>query len=414
MPKTILFIHQNFPGQFLHLAPALAARGHRVVALNNKEMEATIWRGVRIQPYKFTQHRSESTHPWLRGMNNAVQRAEAVMRICLSLKNHGLTPDLIVVHSGWGEGLFLRQVWPDTKIAVFSEFMFQVEGADIGFDPEFDSSDEFGRGARVQMRNLNTSLQAQMADALICPTEWQSRTHAPELRAKMTTLFDGIDTKAIHPDRNARLVLPDGKELRAGEEIVTFVNRNLEPYRGFHVFMRALPDLLRRRPNARVIIVGGDSTSYGAAPKQGGTWRELLTKEIQPRMTDDLWARALFVPRLERNDFTRLLQVSGVHVYMTYPFVLSWSMVEAMSAGCTILASDTGPVREFLTHDHTGHLFDFFDQEALVKGVVELLDAPDVRARLGAAAREAAREHYDLRSVCLPQQIAWAEGLLDA
>jgi glycosyltransferase involved in cell wall biosynthesis len=205
----------------------------------------------------------------------------------------------------------------------------------------------------------------------------------------------------------------DGRQitLTRADEVVTFVNRNLEPYRGYHVFMRALPDLLRCRPKARVLIVGGNDVSYGARPPEGRTWKDIFTSEVRGRIPDGDWARVHFLGHLPHHLFTGLQQLSSVHVYLTYPFVLSWSLLEAMSCGCAIVASDTQPLHEAIQHRQTGRLVNFFDGQALVREVFELLDNPAERLRLGAAARAFARQHYDLKTVCLPGQVAWVEGL---
>jgi glycosyltransferase involved in cell wall biosynthesis len=224
---------------------------------------------------------------------------------------------------------------------------------------------------------------------------------------------------ALQPraDASIRFKQADGSvvTLNRQQEVVTFVNRNLEPYRGYHIFMRALPALLRERPKARVVIVGGDQVSYGSAPDPAvhgaASWREVFIKEVRGQIPDADWARVHFVGNLPYEAFIPLLQVSTVHVYLTYPFVLSWSLLEAMSVGCAIVGSDTAPVREVIEHDRTGRLVDFFDPAALVKAVGELLDDPAARQRLGRAARELAQARFDLQRVCLPQQLAWAESM---
>lgn len=202
-------------------------------------------------------------------------------------------------------------------------------------------------------------------------------------------------------------------QLGQDDEVITFVNRNLEPYRGYHQFMRALPALQKARPKARVVIIGGNEVSYGAAPPAGPdgkaqTWREIFLNEVKGEL--DL-SRVHFVGKVPYTDYLRVLQVSTVHVYLTYPFVLSWSLLEAMSAGCAIVASDTAPVREAIRHGETGQLVNFFDPAALVQQVLALCENPAERARLGAAARAFAVENYDLETQCLPRQMAWVRGL---
>ncbi|SPJ23320.1 glycosyltransferase [Palleronia abyssalis] len=408
---VILFLHQNFPGQFAHLAPALAKAGHRVFALTSRYEKRHMWRGVDVIAYRYDAPSEQKLHPWTTTVNKAIDRGATVFRACEALKGRGLNPDVIVAHSGWGEAMFLRHVWPDARIGVFCEFSYRAEGADIGFDPEFDGKPELGRGPRVEMKNLAMRLQLESADAGISPTHWQADMHPPELRRKITVAFDGIDTDDIAPDPSAQLVLPGHGTFTRNDEVVTFVNRNLEPYRGFHVFMRALPDLLRRRPGAKFLIVGDDGVSYGSAPKDGGTWRQKMVAELGSRIAPQDWNRVHFTGRIGRDDFTRLLQVSRVHVYLTYPFVLSWSLVEAMSVGCAIVASDTAPVREVIDQDKTGRLFDFFDGPRMVDLVDALLDDSQARAALGQAARARVLRDYDLKRVCLPQQFRWIEGL---
>lgn len=340
---NFLFLHQNFPGQFTHLAPALAKRGHKVVGLGARPDRAGPWQGVRILSYKYDEPKDHRTHPWVSTFNRAVDRGVTVYRGLLSLKARGFDPDVVIAHSGWGEALFVRDVWPDVKLGIFSEFFYQSEGADIGFDPEFDSGDEFGRRARIRLRNLAMRQQLDAADSSFSPTQWQADTYPPDLRSKIDVIFDGIRTDIARPDPQAVLQIDGLPSMTRTDEVITFVNRNLEPYRGFHVFMRALPGILKRRPKARVILVGEDGVSYGSAPKGGGTWKDRMLAEIRPQIPDDDWARVHFAGRVPYESYVQMLQVSTVHVYLTYPFVLSWSLVEAMSAAAP--SSPATPLR---------------------------------------------------------------------
>jgi glycosyltransferase involved in cell wall biosynthesis len=411
----ILFVHQNFPGQFKHLAPALAGTGgHEVTAMTMQRPSALSWQGVRLVPYSAARGSTQGVHPWVGDFETKTIRGEACFRAALKLRAEGYEPDVIVAHHGWGESLFLKEVWPRAKLGIYCEFFYRRMGADTGFDPEFASEDE-GDVCRLRLKNLNNLLHFQMADAGLSPTHWQASTFPDPFRQQITVVHDGIDTDVLTPNPRVSLGLrtSDGGQLTLtrADEVVTFVNRNLEPYRGFHVFMRALPELLRRRPKARVLIVGGNDVSYGARPPGGQTWKDNFIAEVRKSIPDEHWARVHFLGLVPHNLFTALQQLSSVHVYLTYPFVLSWSLLEAMSCGCAIVASDTQPLREAIEHDHTGRLVDFFDGQALVREICDLLDRPTERARLGNAARDFARHRYDLKTVCLPGQVAWVERL---
>jgi glycosyltransferase involved in cell wall biosynthesis len=358
-PMNILFIHQNFPGQFKHLAPALVKAGHRVVALTMQKVKETYWQGVELVPYAVTQGSTPGTHPWVADFETKIIRAEGAFRACLALKEQGFIPDAIIAHPGWGESLFLKEVWPQAKLGIFCEFFYLAEGADTGFDPEFPVEDVAGNNCRLRLKNLNNYMHFDVADAAIAPTAWQASTFPEPFRSKITVVHDGIDTQAIQPNPKVSLTLrKNGSEepltLTRDDEVITFVNRNLEPMRGCHIFLRALPQLLKNRPKAQVIIVGGDGVSYGAKPtveKNGAaSWKDAFTNEVRGQISDADWARVHFVGQVPYTNFLSLLQLSTVHVYWTYPFVLSWSLIEAMSAGATIVASDTAPLRDVIQH----------------------------------------------------------------
>ena len=408
----ILFIHQNFPGQFKFLAPALAKAGHEVVAMTMQKVQPGAWQGVRLVPYTAERGSTPKVHPWVSDFETKVIRGEACFRAALVLRAQGFTPDVIVAHHGWGESLFLKDVWPQARLGVYCEFFYHAQGADTGFDPEFPAHDE-GEVCRLRLKNLNNLLHFETADAGISPTRWQASTFPEPFRSRITVVHDGIDTNALMPNPQVSLTLNGQLKLTRDDEVVTFVNRNLEPYRGYHVFMRALPQILAQRPRARVLIVGGDDVSYGARPPDGRKWRDIFAAEVRPRISDADWARVHFLGNLAYPAFVALLQLSRVHVYLTYPFVLSWSLLEAMSVGCTIVASDTAPLHEAIEHDVTGRLVDFFDGDALAAQVCELLDDSAAAQRLSAAARRFARSTYDLQSVCLPRQMDWVPGLAD-
>lgn len=407
----ILFIHQNFPGQFKHLAPALAARGDECTALTLKVKKEVAWNGVRILPYSLPKRPTQHVHPWLVDLDTKVMRGEACWRAARALADQGYAPDLILAHPGWGESMFLRDLWPDARMALYCELYHEAGYPHLDFDPEFSLREPDVQSLRIRLKNINNHLHFPYAEAGISPTAFQAGTFPDTFRDRITVAHDGIDTDWSAPDPAVTLRLKSGVEFSRQSEIVTFVNRNLEPYRGYHVFMRALPDLLRARPEAQVIIIGGEEVSYGAPPPKGKTWKQIFRDEVQDRISAADWRRVHFLGRIPHEDFTRVLQISRVHVYLTYPFVLSWSLLEAMSCGAAIVASDTAPVREVITQGETGRLVDFFDRAALVREVCDLLEDESARARLGRAARALMTRDYDLKRICLPRQIAWVDAV---
>lgn len=405
----ILFIHQNFPGQFKFLAPALAQQGHQVVAMTMQRVAVTEWQEVKLVPYSAARGTTPNVHPWVSDFETKTIRGEACFRAALEMRKSGYSPDLIIAHHGWGESLFLKEVWPAAKLGIYCEFFYKPIGADVGFDPEFPATDD-GDVCRLKLKNLNNLLHFEIADAGISPTHWQASTFPEPFRSKITVVHDGIDTQAIAPNPTATLALPNGRVLTRSDQLVTFVNRNLEPYRGYHIFMRALPKILAERPNAQIILIGADDVSYGARPANGRKWRDIFIEEVRPKISDADWQRVHFMGTIPYSQFISLLQVSTVHVYLTYPFVLSWSLLESMSAQCAIVASDTSPLREAIRHDETGRLVNFFDAAGLADQVSSLLEDAPTRERLGRAARDFAIRNYDLKTVCLPRQLAWVNS----
>lgn len=412
---NILFIHQNFPGQFKFLAPALVKQGHQASAMVMRKDGQSEWQGVKLFNYFPERGSTAGVHPWVSDFETKVIRAEACFRAAATLKAQGYVPDIIIAHHGWGESLFLKEVWPNARLGIYCEFHYHADEADVGFDPEFPVVD-IGDSCRLQLKNLNNLLHFDLADAGISPTQWQASTFPQPFRDRITVVHDGIDTDVVAPDPNVSLTLNGYLELTRADEVVTFVNRNLEPYRGYHVFMRALPEILKRRPKAQILIVGGNDVSYGARPTQSihgaDTWKDIFMAEVRPRISDADWERVRFLGNVPYQQFIPLLQLSAVHVYLTYPFVLSWSLLEAMSVGCAIVASDTQPLLEAIEDNVTGRLVNFFDVTGLADAVCKLLDDPVARARLGQNARAFAQTHYDLKRVCLPQQLAWVEALI--
>lgn len=407
----LLFVHQNFPGQFKHLALALAADpGNEVVAFIMQQNAPESWNGIRVVSYMPKKGSTPGIHPWVSDFEPKVIRGEAAFRAALRLRQSGFSPDVIIAHPGWGESLFLKDVWPTAKLGIYCEFFYHAHGADVGFDPEFPVNDA-DEMCRLRLKNMGNLLHFESADAGISPTHWQASTFPERFRSRITVVHDGIDTQTVAPNPSASLTLNGNVVLTRQDEVITFVNRNLEPYRGYHIFMRALPELLKRRPKARVLIVGGENVSYGARPEGGQTWKDIFACEVRQQISDADWERVHFLGHVPYQHFITLLQLSTVHVYLTYPFVLSWSLLEAMSVGCAIVASDTRPLHEAIKHDESGRLVDFFNVAGLTNEICSLLDDPQARVYLGSNARAFAQAYYDLKTVCLPRQLAWVKAL---
>ncbi len=402
-----LFVHHNFPGQFRHVAHALADDPlHEVVGIGeakNFKAGAAMHPRIRIQTYPTPKRGGEQTHPYLRDTEGHVRRGQQAFRAATRIKARGFVPDVIVVHPGWGEGLFLRELFPAARHIHYCEYFYHADGGDVGFDPEFPLT--FDDRIKVPVKNSTQLLGLVRCDAGISPTVWQRSRYPAEYQGKIDILHEGVDTDVVRPDPQAVLEI-QGQTLRAGEEIVTYVARNLEPYRGFHCFMRALPRLQALRPSARFVIVGGNEVSYGRRLPEGESYRQKYCAEIQDQVD---WSRILFTGKLPYSDYLKVLQVSAAHVYLTYPFVLSWSMLEAMAAGCLVIGSATAPVLDVIVDGDNGLLTDFFDTEMLAQKVADALADPQTRAPIRTRAREFARQHYDLQTRCVP---AWIDFLM--
>ena len=401
-----LFIHQNFPGQYLHLARYLAETGHTVVAITQRS-DILIER-VRIHRY-IPDDTDRTPHKYLHEVSASVLNGVAVARICEELNAQGFKPDVIVGHSGWGEILYVKDVWPLVPLLGYFEFYYRATGSDADFDHE--TAAEPDMAMRLRTRNAINLMGLEAADWGQTATHWQQSLYPEGYRSRISVVHEGVDTGVAKPEPTAGLWLKGGTFLSRNEPVITYSARNLEPYRGFHVFLRALPGVLRKRPDAHVVIVGGDDVSYGRQPSRAPTWREELLAELDGEF--DL-RRVHFVGRLPYRQYLAVLQLSSVHVYMTYPFVLSWSLLEAMACGCHIVASRTPPVEEVIRDHENGWLFDFFDTDALSDRLLAALENGRSNSRLRNAARMTAVDGYDLQTVCLPAQLELLRRLAGA
>ena len=405
----IAFIHQNMPGQYREVMPHYAADpDNEVVAIgeadNIKRNFLKFPERLKLYGYMMPQLPEYVGHPHIREMNTHVYRGERVANVLMDLKSKGFKPDVICAHPGWGESLYIRDVFPDVRLINYCEFFYRSTGQDFGFDPEFPDDPVSGWALRV--RNATQLVSMASMDAGVAPTRWQATRFPAEFQHKISVIHEGIKTDTVVPNPEAKIVFRDGNlTLTSDDEVITFVNRNFEPYRGFHTFMRALPDILKRRPKAHVLMVGGDDVSYGKKVSQG-TYRQWMMNAVGAELD---MPRVHFLGRLQYSDYLRVLQVATVHVYLTYPFVLSWSMLEAMSAGCLVIGSRTAPVEEVLKHEDNGLLVDFFSKEEVADTVVRACekrkDMMDIRKR----ARQTIIEGYDFKTVCLPKHLQLIE-----
>jgi len=396
----VLFVHQNFPGQYLHIARHLGATEGNEVVFITQRTDADL-PGVKKIVYKPAREVTRGIHHYLRETEAGVLNAQNVARVAMGLKESGFVPDVMLGHNGWGELWYLKEVFPNTPLIGYFEFFYRLHGADVGFEPGPPLI--FDVGPRIRTKNLGNLLALDAVDYGQCPTKWQKSLYPKEYQSKLHIVHEGIDTQAVAPDHTARFTIPNTNiELTTADEVVTYVSRNLEPYRGFPSFMRSLPTILAQRPNAQVLVVGGDDTSYGPKPANGKPFRQQMLEELGSAI--DL-QRVHFLGKVAYSSFVKILQVSTAHVYLTYPFVLSWSMLEAMSAGCLIVGSSTQPVEEVIRDGENGLLVDIFKPDEIARRVVDVLADRQAFASIRVNARKTIVENYDLRTICLPAQL---------
>ncbi len=441
---NILFIHQNFPGQYVHLASYMGARaGNTVVCIGEESniVQRGTLPGVTTLAYQTPQGAGPETHHYLQSTEAAVRRGQAVARVLLEIREKGFIPAVVCAHPGWGEALFVRDVFPRAAVLMFCEYYFHAGQADLQFDPEFTYTLDFSFSVRI--RNSAQLISLATADAFVSPMYWQALRYPHFMQQDMTVIHDGINCAYMAPDDSAALTLqplstpgesrvlscsgasavddqpavpevpptggagqgvPAGPPLvlRRTDKVITYIGRNLEPYRGIHVFLRALPEIQQRHPDAHILIVGADGTSYSPALPEGETYKARYLKEVGARLD---FSKIHFLGRIAYPHLRALFRISSVHVYLTYPFVLSWSVLEAMACGCLVAASRTPPVEEVIQDGKNGLLLDFFDRQGLVDLMDAALSRPESFAPLRRNARQTVVDTYELEN-CLTRHVA--------
>ncbi len=400
----VLFLHPNFPAQYRHVAKLLARDPKNTVVFGTKTQNENVIQGVNKVMYQVSREARPETHHYVRVLENAVLQGQGVYRLCTSLKKSGFVPDLICGHSGWGPTLYVKDVFPDSPLLCYFEWFYNAVGSDADFDPtEPLTADD---PPRIRTKNTPILMDLYGCDWGMSPTAWQ-RSQFPEIfHSKLSVLHDGVDTNFFKPEPNAKLVLPNlNLDLSGADEIVTYVTRGMEPYRGFPQFIEAIHYLLERRPSCHVVIVGENRVCYGKPAPQGTTYKDIMLEKFPLDMS-----RVHFTGGLPYADYLKVIQASSVHVYLTRPFVLSWSMIEAMSTGCLVLGSDTPPVREVIQDGANGLLVDFFAPKKIADRIEEVLDHPNRMAQLRARARETVLERY-AHSVLLPKHLRLFEDV---
>lgn len=397
-----LFLHPVFPGQFHRIMAALARDpAHEVVHCSRESAQAGI-PGVKRVRYKVPDAPGEgaATHAFALRTEQAVRHGLAVLEAVRALQGQGFVPDLICGYAGWGPTLFMKDIHPKVPLLGYFEWFMNPTGSEYNFDPAHPLAFE----AQLALRTSNAPmlLDLQACDRGVTPTFWQKRQFPAGLRDRLDVLHDGVDTARFCPaPEPAGLSLP-GLELPPGTEIVTYATRGMEPFRGFPEFMRALPLLQRRRPHCHAVILGTEEAYYSRAPQGARSYKELLLRELDGQI--DL-SRVHFAGWCGDEAYRATLRASSAHVYLSYPYVLSWSLLEAMASGCAVVGSRTAPVEEVIADGENGWLVDFLDHEALADRIEQVLCGGAEVARVRAEARRTVLERYDLARL-LPRHLA--------
>jgi glycosyltransferase involved in cell wall biosynthesis len=398
----VLFVHKNFPAQFGHIGAHLSREAGWQCTFVSEKPPAT-FEGVSTIQYATRGGATEKTHYFSRTFENAVWHAAGVYDTLAPVRSV-IRPDLIVGHSGFGSTLLLRELYPDTPIIDYFEYFYRPHDSDLDFRPDLPAQD--ADRLRSYVRNAMILLDLEYCSAGYSPTQYQHSLMPDTYKPKVRVLHDGIDTgfwrRRDVPERQLGTL-----SLEPDERLVTYCSRGLESMRGFDIFMRAAKLIYQAYPKVKIVIVGGDEVAYGGDDRHTGgrSFKEHVLSQDQYDPS-----RILFAGQVPPDTLAQLFSLSDVHVYLTVPFVLSWSMLDAMSCGCLVLGSDTPPVAEVIRDGENGLLCDFFDAEGIAARAVEVLEDPDRFAAVRQAARRTVEERYGMEIV-MPRMQAFYEEI---
>lgn len=402
----ILFIHRGFPGQFKYIAPALASNPNNLVLFMTAEDKIEVPL-INKLVYKPNVKSPDECHPYLTEYEECVAHGQSAAEIALAMKQKGIIPDIIYGHS-WGSTLFMKDIFPDVPFLCYFEWFCNAQGAAIGFDGNLPNQEY---KEKIRCNNSQLLMDLCSCDAGISPTYWQRKQFPKEFHDKIKVIHDGVDTDVCIPNKDAKFFIEDKNlTLTANDEVITYATRGMEPFRGFPEFMEAAEKILKKRPNAHIIIGGVDKVWYGE-PLKKGTYKELMLKKLKLEKSNSLVDRVHFVGDLTFNDYMKILQISSAHIYSTVPFVLSWSLMEAMAAECCVIASSTEPVLEVMKDNYNGLLFDFYNVDQLIEKIEYALDNQDNMQEIRKNARKTVLENYALKDL-LPKQIEYIYSLI--
>ena len=398
---NFLFIHRNFPAQFQHLAAELAKEKNNNVFFLTNNTATRSFGNIKKVMYKLKRKVPQDCHRYLRFYEESIIHGQAAAEAMISLQQSGFTPDVIYGHS-WGASMFAKAVFPNVPYIAYLEWYYNPVNSDVDFGGKVLNVDE---RANLDCKNSHILQDLVNCDYGVSPTYWQRDQFPKIFHDKIKVIHEGVNTDICVPNEEVSLKIPNSDiVLSRKDEVLTYATRGMEEYRGFPEFMKTASALMEQRPNLHVIVGGEDRVCYGRQLKND-TWKAKMLRELK---FDE--KRLHFTGPLPYSEYLKLLQVSKAHIYLTYPFVLSWSLLEALSAKCCVVASGTQPVREVIKDGYNGILTDFYDINSMAEKINDILDNPDKYNDIRENARKTAVEKYDLK-LLLPQQTEFVKNI---